>query len=268
MAIRAQPEKGHRDSLSRLRSRGNISAEIASFLERSIRSGEYAAGERLPPERTLAERFRVSRTTVREALKFLENRRLIIRRRGAGTIVLAPDERVREVESILTQARHDLEDVAELRSVIEPDIARLAAARATGADLNTLQDIIEKSGAPLTAQGSLQLDMAFHLALARASENELLPALLAFANESTAEYRIDSHRTQRSRRISLEGHVEIFRRVAEHDAVGAEAAMRAHLTQVNELTREFRNPNPDSSITATETSCKPNSIIVQKGEDE
>ena len=237
----------------RFRATGGIAAEIAGRLESSIQSGELPAGTRLPSERVLAEKMRVSRTTVRDALKLLELHRLVIRRRGTGTEVAPPDPRANQVIALLGGVERDLHDVAELRDMVEPSIAGVAAARASAADLDRMQDLLERSEGQLTAAGSLQCDLDYHLLLAQCSGNALLPPLLSFMNDATAKYRLDSHRTRHSRHVSLEGHRRIFRAVADHDQELAMDAMKAHLSQVAELTEKYRIEAATQALSTAET---------------
>lgn len=207
-------------------------SEVAVLLERQIISGEYRPGMRLPSERDLAASFAVSRNTVRDALSLLEKRQLIRTRWGAGTVVLGPEETVLRMSSALAQSRHEFDNVTELRDLLEPEITALAAQRATDADLIALNDIIERSNPRMQPRESLKLDMAFHMALARSTDNSLIVTILDFANDATEQVRLSSHRTLARREISLSGHRRIFEAIRMHDAEAARAAMRRHLEEV------------------------------------
>ncbi|NMN01043.1 GntR family transcriptional regulator [Bifidobacterium sp. DSM 109958] len=207
-------------------------SEVAVVLERRIISGEYRPGMRLPSERDLAASFAVSRNTVRDALSLLEKRQLIRIRWGAGTVVLGPEEAVLRMTSALEQSQHELDNVTELRDLLEPEITALAARRATDADLIALNDIIERSNPRMQPRESLKLDMAFHMALARSTDNALIVTILDFANDATERVRLSSHRTLDRREISLAGHRRIFEMVRAHDVDGAREAMRRHLDEV------------------------------------
>lgn len=217
--------------------RGKTS-EIAALLEKQILSNAYRAGEHLPAERDLAAEFGVSRNTVRGALDLLEQRRLVKTKWGAGTTVLGPEGTVLMMSAALSTSQHELDNVAELRALIEPGIAALAAQRATGADLITMSNIIEKSSTHMQAKESLSIDMSFHLAIARSTGNALIAALLAFANDATKEVRLSSHATVARRETSLEGHRHIFDMLQARDVQGAQWAMEDHLRQIA-LVSEF-----------------------------
>lgn len=210
-----------------------VSGQVGAYLEELIRT-ELAPGERLPTERVLAERLDVSRTSVREAMRSLEERRLIARSPGRGTTVLPPPDSAQDLGRLSeTEAEHA--HVAELRSVVEPRIAALAAQRATEADLLLLEQTLAASHAGLTPAESLELDERFHLQLATASGNPLLASLCGLTNGWVHDVRAHSHRTRTGRRTSDLGHRAIYEAVLVGDAAAAEAAMAAHLTDVAAL---------------------------------
>ena len=164
----------------------------------------------------------------------LESKHLISRTQGRGTIVLEPTAGVDELLTMAVGATEQ-EHAAELRSIIEPSVAGLAAHRATRANLLQLRDILDKSHENLLQAESLRLDMEFHLLLAQAAQNPLLTALHTMASEWTSEVRQHSHATKAARRLSVRGHQAIFDAVQAHDGLGARQAMEDHLRDVREL---------------------------------
>ena len=218
-------------SIARPRS---ISGEVGAYLERLIAT-EMSPGDRLPPERELAESLDVSRTSVREALQRLEQRRLVDRRPGRGTVVLAPDSRVRTLADDLDPGARERADVAELRALIEPQVAGLAAVRASDADVVLLEQTLADSHAGLDPQESLALDLAFHAQLAQASGNPLLTSLCDVVAGWSHEVRRRSHTTRAGRRSSVRWHRTILDAVVDHDAEAATAAMAEHLAEVARL---------------------------------
>jgi GntR family transcriptional repressor for pyruvate dehydrogenase complex len=212
----------------------NVSVALVAHFERLIATGELAAGTRLPPERELATTMSVSRSSLREAMHELESKHLISRIQGRGTIVLAPTAGVQELLA-MSAGGTEQEHAAELRSIIEPSVAGLAAHRATAANLLQLQDVLEKSHENLLAAESVRLDREFHLLLAQAAQNPLLVALQTMAGEWTSEVRQHSHATKEGRRISVRGHRAIFGAVQAHDGMAARQAMEDHLRDVREL---------------------------------
>jgi len=212
----------------------SVSVALAAHFERLIATGEISPGTRLPSERELAASMSVSRSSLREAMHELESKRLVSRTRGRGTIVLAPTASVDELLAIAGGGTEQ-EHAAELRSVIEPSIAELAAHRATSANVLQLRDVLDKSHENLLQAESLRLDIEFHLLLAQAAQNPLLTALQTLASEWTGEVRKHSHSTRHGRCASVRGHQEIFDAVRTHDGLAARQAMEDHLRDVSEL---------------------------------
>jgi GntR family transcriptional repressor for pyruvate dehydrogenase complex len=226
---------------SRVRSVGDA---LTAHLEQMIALGELVPGDRLPSERELAESLSVSRTSLREALHQLESKHLIERRQGRGTVVLAPPAQVDDLYAKLAdlaEVDRELGNVAELRTVIEPKIAEFAALRATRADLLQLDDILHATDEDLQGAKSLELDIQFHLALARASHNPLLTALTTMVSSWTTPVRKDSHSTREGRRSSLAGHRTIRDTVEARDPAAAAKAMILHLADVDQEIRRSRH---------------------------
>ena len=147
------------------------SAAIATNLRRAILDGAYGYRERLPSERELAEHFGASRSTVREALRQLEDMHLVNRRIGSGTFIVHDAEfggtNIADVTSPL--------ELIEVRFAIEPHMTRLAVVNASSRELDHLAEVLGR----LEACGSdpeafSREDEAFHLALAECSRNPLM----------------------------------------------------------------------------------------------
>ncbi|GAB3600633.1 FadR/GntR family transcriptional regulator [Microbacterium tumbae] len=210
---------------------------LAAHFEKLIATGELAPGSRLPPERELAASFRVSRSSLREAMHELESKHLIERAPGRGTRVLHAAERPEQFAA-LSAEQAEQSHAAELRGIIEPSIASLAAVRATPANILQLHDVLDRSHESLLQAESLRLDLEFHLLLAQAAQNPLLSALQSMTSEWTSDVRQHSHSTRHGRRVSVEGHRAIFEAVQAHDADAASTAMAAHLADVRALIRK------------------------------
>ena len=216
----------------------SVGAQVAAHLERMITLGVLNPEDRLPPERDLAADLRVSRASLREAMHELEAKKLIERRPGRGTVVLPPPQHAHDLYDQMSGAERRLRDIAELRETVEPRIARLAAARATDANLVELGNVLTHTVAGLTAERSVQLDQEFHLLLAQASQNPLLVSLSSLTSTWTRPVRILSHSTERARIVSHGGHWAILDAVAERDKEAAVASMLQHLRDVANLARQ------------------------------
>ncbi|MFT4294458.1 MAG: FadR/GntR family transcriptional regulator [Micropruina sp.] len=213
-----------------------ISGDVAARLERHI-TDDLAPGDKLPPERELCSTLGVSRATLREALRALEDRRLIERRPGRGTVVCAPPDPQLKL-AFTPFAENDPDEfaqAAELRRLVEPRVAELAAQRATDLDLAQLDDILRQSHAGLTAEESLRLDVEFHRRLAVATGNPFLVGVCEAMNGLVHDVRLRSHWAREGRRNSIEGHQRLYAALAGRDPEAARQAMDAHLAEVGEL---------------------------------
>lgn len=213
------------------------SVAVAAHFERLIASRELEPGFRFPSERELATQLSVSRTTLREAMHELESKRLIERVPGRGTTVLAPPIESEELRRIDGHSA-DRDNVAELRAIIEPSVAELAALRATAANILQLQDVLDQSTGELRASESYRLDLEFHLLLAQAAGNPLLTTLHSLMGSWTAQVRKHSHATTKGRRMSIDGHRAILDAVRAGDPNAARRAMELHLGEVRDAIDE------------------------------
>ena len=149
---------------------------VLAQLSRLIQEGSLKPGDRLPTERALSAEFRVSRASVREALRSLEVQGLVSTRQGSGTFIseLNQDELLRTV-SRLAEEEQTLRDIFELRLLLEPPIAALAAHRATLEDLSKLEATLRDQEAQIHLGWSgSDADVSFHSALAEATHNQAL----------------------------------------------------------------------------------------------
>ncbi len=209
---------------------------IVNQIEQRIAAGELKVGDQLPTELELAKQFAVSRTAVREAVKALREKGLVEIRLGRGTFVTQGAEgAVRHSLGLLLKAENGLVSLAEVREILEPEIAALAATRITEENITAMKDAIETMETALdNADVFEEADLDFHLALAEATQNPLIPSLM--------DSIIDLLREQRKRTGSVEGgltrgqshHKKILEAVIQHDSQAARQAMQDHLQQVRE----------------------------------
>jgi GntR family transcriptional repressor for pyruvate dehydrogenase complex len=217
--------------------RSRIYEHIVEQIRALIREGRWAPGDQIPPERELAERFRVSRTSVREALRALEMQGIIDSRQGGGTFVRTADTEalVPPLAAAILRGRRELAEVLEVRELIEPGIARRAAERATDEHVSELELLLDKQRECIEAgRPFVDEDTAFHYTLARAADNHILLRLhnviLDLLRESRQSYLHVPDRPQ----TSLRGHEAILQAVQAHDAEAAYAASLEHITEVRD----------------------------------
>ncbi|MHA6622816.1 FadR/GntR family transcriptional regulator [Pseudonocardia sp. DLS-67] len=228
------PNKG--DLLSRV-SVGRISEVIVDQVRLLIRSGQLTAGDRLPSERELCERFGVSRVTVREALRVLEANGLVDIRVGArgGAFVTAPSSRMvgEGIADLISLSSLSALEVTEARMVFELGLVPLACERATEEDIAALYEICDRSSAALESDDyPLSLSAEWHSRFAFCTHNRAI-ALLA---ESLHDPMIRSLQEARSSvpahgRLGVEEHRALVDALAARDAERATELMRVHLTR-------------------------------------
>lgn len=216
--------------------------EVARQLEALMRKGTLRVGDRLPSERALATQFRVSRATIRQALSVLQAVGLVESRIGEGTFARARSAvlSVTDLAAALRMAHGTLTEQLELRRLIEPQVASLAAERATDDDLAELRDYISLQENRL-AEGNpfIEEDSAFHLTVARATKNTLLVKMVEGIHELLHESRQHSLRASGGMQLSLAGHHRLYEAIRSHDSQAASAAMAAHLMDVERLTLQW-----------------------------
>jgi len=219
-----------------------LSERVAKRLEDLILADELKTGQKLPPEREIAELFSVSRTVIREAIHTLAAKHLVEIRSGSGTYVSGPTtESVAASLGLLIRSMDEsilVEGLHEVRRVLEIAVAEMAAERATAEDIADMQDILRRME---TASGDNEaiaaLDVEFHRALAVATHNPLFIILLDSIAEPLLTIRQLALVDPETYGKSLEHHHDILDEVVGRDPGGARKAMMAHLDQSEETMR-------------------------------
>ena len=215
-----------------------VAQEIADRIRLLILDGTLPAAEPLPGERVLAERFGVSRGSVRDALRLLETIGLLETRHGQGTFPQELDvtRLVAPLASILTYRRDLRDELLDVRRMLEPAIARVAATRATEEDLADLQRILDTQRRKLAAGGSAIVeDTAFHAVLARATGNRVLMRIMETLNDLLIESRRLTLKQKGRPQRSIQGHEAVVAALRQRDPDAASLAMRIHIDQIAQL---------------------------------
>jgi GntR family transcriptional regulator, transcriptional repressor for pyruvate dehydrogenase complex len=213
-----------------------ISSQIAEQIRSSILAGEFAPGEKLPPERELAEMFGVSRPSVREALNLLASSGLVMSYQGGGTVVMSLMETTAGnpmTELIRSQQERAL-DVIEVRKAIEASTAFYAAQRALPEDIRTMERIVDGLRENLEGlKPSENLDANFHLAIAKATHNIVWLHLMQNIFDAMKEFQQSVWRavylTGEDHHLLYQHHRRIFEAIRNRDPEAARAAMAEHL---------------------------------------
>jgi DNA-binding FadR family transcriptional regulator len=210
--------------------------QIVIQIEQQILRGDLRTGDRLPTERELAEQFRASRTAVREAMKTLAQQGLIDVRPGRGTIVIdGTSSALRDSlnRSMVVNQHKGSAELVEVREILEPEIAALAAVRATDADIAELQAAVETMDTHLEeADAFIAADNHFHQILANATNNNLILTLIHPIMELLSEQRKQIFGVEGGPQRGQQYHKLLLDAVVRRDPDAAREAMRAHLRQV------------------------------------
>jgi GntR family transcriptional repressor for pyruvate dehydrogenase complex len=212
--------------------------DIVKQIRHLVEKGKLKRGDQLPTERELSETFKVSRATVREAIFSLETMKLVDRRQGDGTYVIASSEEalVQPLAATLFHEKDDLIDIFFLRKIVEPEIAQLAAENATPEELNELAEILrEQEEEVVGGKDSIQADSEFHHLLARMARNRILERLLLALLDLLSKTREKYLQTEERKQKSLQGHREVLAAIKNRSAPGARQAMRRHLENVEDI---------------------------------
>ena len=211
---------------------------ILHQLKDAIATGALRAGDRLPSERDLAERFRASRASVREALRVLEALGIVGTRRGAdnGAVLLSePGNAFTTVLDLLVALRHiPLADVVEFRVMLESNAVRRLAGSGGAASLDTLRVLLDRMADPAVEQAEFhQLDASFHVTLVRSAGNRLVN-LVETAADSTlraliADVALVANDWSSVRPRLIAEHQAIYDAIAAAEAGLAEERTAAHV---------------------------------------
>lgn len=214
-----------------------VSTQIADQIRSSILSGEFAPGDKLPPERELAEMFGVSRPSVREALNVLASSGLVMSYQGGGTVVmsLVESSSSNPLSELIRVQQDRALDVIEVRKSMESWTAWYAAERALPDDIRRMDEIIAGMKRNLeTNQPSEDLDANLHIVIARATHNIVWLHLMQSLFDAMKEFQQTVWRavylTREDHQLLYEHHSSIVQAIKEKNPRTARDAMLAHLT--------------------------------------
>jgi len=225
-----------------------IYEEIVRQVKQLIAEGRLKTGDRLPPERELAEKFVVSRTSVREALRALESLGLIEIRPGEGTFVrqVSVDALVGPLALMMTSQREAIGELFEARRVLEPAIAALAASRATPDEVQEMERILENQAREVAAgRTGLAEDAAFHTAVGAAAHNHAITRIVHAIMDLLTQSREESLNTPGRPTRSHQDHRRILQSIARRNSSAARQAMLDHLVAVEALVLGTASERPE-----------------------
>jgi GntR family transcriptional repressor for pyruvate dehydrogenase complex len=218
---------------------------VVNELEELIISGQLEPDTKLPPERDLADQLGVSRTALREAVRILVTKGLLETQPGKGTMVrrLTREQVVEPLSLLLrshTGGEISFEQLHQVRSILEVEIAGLAASQASEADIAGLRRIVANMEVAQADVVKLAVhDTDFHSALARMTHNPLLAILVDSIRDLLQEYiaRVTPYLDPSQENLPL--HQKLLERIEARDVAGARQAMRENLDQMHKNTERY-----------------------------
>ena len=208
---------------------------IVELFHAQIQLGILEHGSKIPAERVLAEQLKVSRSSVREAIRTLELQGLAISKHGSGTFINTQslDAVTTLMTSSLGEGESQLHDIFEVRHLLEPQLAALASERATDEDVKRLSSIlVEQQRQIMEGETGVDADTKFHFALATATHNSALIKVVSAVEDVLQQSRDQTLQQPGRSERSLESHRQILEMVRAGDSLGARSAMEHHLTAV------------------------------------
>lgn len=216
--------------------RTRLYEQVAGQISAWIEENGLEAGDRLPPERELAQRLGVSRATLSQALVALEVIGVVAVRHGDGTVVTGRQRQAGRIVEAIRDHADRLPEIIETRDALETKIAALAAVRRTEEDLVRIDDSLEAMAADIEAGGrGVEGDERFHGAVTTAAHSLLLARLMDEIGDLIRESRLESLGQPGRPQDSLAGHRSIARAIRDGDPDVAARAMHAHVEMVSDV---------------------------------
>ena len=217
---------------------GNLSENVESKIIQAINKGELKPGDKLPSERDLGEMFSVSRTVIRDALKTLAGLGVVHIRHGMGAFVNIVDQKgdVNRLASLLQITKGTLEELFQVRKVLESQSVIWCTQNATSEDIYELEEIVTKAK-DLEDETSLALlDTEFHLKISEAAGNRVLLRLMVNLIDLLGENRIQVSMIPGRQQLSVLDHQRIVEAIKVRNPELAQQCMLKHLFDVKDAT--------------------------------
>jgi GntR family transcriptional repressor for pyruvate dehydrogenase complex len=214
-----------------------VHEEVAKQIEQVILR-TLSPGDKLPAERELAEMLCVSRSSIRDALRRLEMVGLVEPRQGAGTVVreISHDALVGQMTNAIAQKRQMVSELLDFRKMLEPPMAARAATHGSADEISRMEEILRRQGKRVrNGELAVEEDSEFHYSIAMASGNSVVLKVMDVVMDLLRETRSRSLQTAGRPLKSLAGHRRILSAIKRHDGPAAEAAMRQHIRDVEQM---------------------------------
>lgn len=212
-----------------------LADSVAEQLERLIIEGSYGIGDKLPPERILADEFGVGRSSMREALRMVEANGLLRTDHGIGVFVISDKKHVRGPSDMRLSGNYTVSNLFEVRLALECEAAALAAKQITEEDRQKLLGILERAAVPgISDEEFVQLDGELHRGISAASGNPLLLDLTESIGPLFEEYSHQVIGLPGRRQNAHAGHLNIVEAVLAGRVREARSAVAQHLREVEQ----------------------------------
>jgi GntR family transcriptional repressor for pyruvate dehydrogenase complex len=216
--------------------RKKLSSIVAEQIEKMIETGTFKAGEKLPSMRELCEMFDVGRSAVRDALITLHAKGIVYVKQGEGTFICDFDSANMFKKSGLLPNQKTIYELFQVRKILEAGLAEQAAFHRTLEDLNTMEETLSST------LGGWESDYQFHMAIARATGNEIIFQLMEFISSTTKktmnEFHIKIKKDKQAVALINAQHMKIFESIQLGDSQKAKEQMIKHLSYVEQLLQE------------------------------
>jgi GntR family transcriptional regulator, transcriptional repressor for pyruvate dehydrogenase complex len=217
--------------------RNKVYEDVARQIERLILK-KLRPGDKLPSERELAELLRVSRSSIRDAIRSLELMGMVEPRQGAGTIVceVTTNSLANPLANALKRKAELMGELLDFRKILEPPLAARAATHASAEEISEMEGILKRQKEKLNVgESTIAEDSEFHYAVAMASGNSVVLKVLDILMDLLRDTRERSLQIEGRPQKSLAGHARILEAIRRHDAEAAKSAMRRHIEDVEEI---------------------------------
>ena len=225
----------HKSQMFKPIKKAKVYEEIVAKIKDMVEKGRFKSGDQLPVERELAEVFRVSRSSVREALRSLESQGFIESRQGDGTYIASKpiESLLSPLASVILTEKDDQMELFEMRRMIEPDLAYLAAERATEEEIEMMEEVLDIQEEQIArGESGKDVDKNFHYIMARAAKNKALMRITDNIIDLLAESREQYLQVEGRPQKSILRHREVLEAIRLRDPERAEKCMLEHLMDI------------------------------------
>ena len=227
------PAKVEFEAIRRSKVYEEVARQIQNHIFESLKPGDV-----LPPERELAQRFGVSRSSVRDAIRCLELIGLLEPQQGRGTVVCEPSAEavVGPLTAVIMQKRKLVKELLDVRKIVEPPLARRAALHVTDSLIGELEQLLERQSAKVrNGELAIEEDKQFHYLIALAADNAVLLQIVDVLMDTLQETREKSLQTGGRPLKSMASHWRILAALKHRDPAASEKAMRQHIEEIEAI---------------------------------